>query len=201
MSEQEYYIKFPKIDANFSNNNLVFLINNIKSRLTSVLYFRVYFYNPNNTLLYTYTSPRWVIDTEYKMRKKSFSISDDVLNHVSKVQIELIAIGNSSENPLYFNECMFCEDDGDYTYHEPSEVIKETHIGLLNSRYIKLYNGDGDYLQIIRPTGQDFTTKNITKSTCTVLAPHLSSEAEIDDDVNVFMEFINQTEQRIDVLR
>ena len=201
MSEEEYSIKFPKIQANFSSTNLVFIINQIKSRLTSVLYFKCHFYDRHNTIIYTYVSPRWVIDTEYKTRKRTFSISNDVYKEVIDVQIELIAIGNSSENPLHFTECMFAEDDGINVYHMPNEVIKETNIGFLKSRYVNLYDRNGNYVQIIRPTGQDFTTKTLTKSTCTVLAPHLSNEGDIDDDVNVFMEFINQSEQRIDVLR
>lgn len=201
MTEEEYYIKFPKIGANFTSTNLVFLINYIKSRLTSVLYFRCYFYDRHNDVIHTYTSPRWVIDTDYKTRKKSFSITDDTYKDTVYVQIELVAIGNSSENPLYFAECMLADDDGIIAYHEPNEVIKEVSIGYVNSRYVNLYDGNGNYLQVIRPSGQNISTKTLSKSTCTVLAPHLSNEGEIDDDVNVFMEFINQSEQRIDVLR
>lgn len=200
--EEEYHIKFPKIQINFTKPQLTFLINNIKSRHLSTLFFKMHCYNRKDEKVYTYTSPRWVIDTEYKQRKRFFELSDDIYESILYVQIELISIGNSSENPLYFTECMLCEYDGDNPeYHEPQEVIKDVKVGFLNSRYVNLYTEEGNYMQVIRPTGKDITTNTITKDTCTVLAPHLDDESDIDDPINVFMEFINQTEQRIDVLR
>ena len=200
--EEEYHILFPRIQVNFTKPDLVFLINKIRSRSMSALYFKFHCYNRANELLYTYTSPRWVIDTEYQQRWRAFELPDEVYDEVLCTQIELITIGNSSENPLYFTECMLSEYNGDNVkYHEPNEVIKNKKVGFLNSRYANLYTYDGNYVQVIRPQGDDFNTGELTKSTCSVLAPHLSEESDIDDPVNIFMEFINQTEQRIDVLR
>lgn len=168
----------------------------------STLYFKLHCYDKSDTEIYTYTSPRWVIDTEYKKRSRYFELSDDVYENVLYTQIELITLGISSENPLYFTECMFSEYEGDnMDYHMPQEVIKDVKVGFLNSRYVNLYNSEGNYLQVIRPTGKDITTNNLVKDTCTVLSPHLTDESDIDDPINIFMEFINQTEQRIDVLR
>lgn len=200
--EEEYKIKFPKTQVNFTKPQLFFLINNIKSRRGSVLYFRLYCYDKLDTLIYTYTSPRWVITNEYLTKSRMFEISDDIYDKVFSTRIELIAINNSSENPLYFTECMFSEYDGDdASYHKPNEVKEAFEVGLINSRYINLYDGDGNFLQVIRPDGKNLFTNKISASTCTVLAPHLFEESDIDDPVNVFLEFINQTEQTIDVLR
>ena len=202
MTEEEYHILFPKIQVNFTKNDLVFHINNIKSRHLSTLHFKLHCFDKHDEEIYVYTSPRWVIDNEYSARTRAFTISDKVYDEVLYTQIELITLGITSENPLYFTECMFAEYDGDNViYHEPSEVIRDVEIGFINSRYVNLYTSDGDYLQVIRPTGKGITTNTLVRETCTVLAPHLENEADIDDPINIFMEFINQTEQRIDVLR
>lgn len=201
MVEEEYRIKFPKIQVNFSSSDLFFLINHVKSREVSALYFKLHCYDKSNTEFYTYVSPRWIITKDYSKKIRTFSLSDDVYDKVLYTRIELIAVGNSSENPLYFTECMFGEDEGVYEYHTPHEVLKEYTIGFLNSCYVNLYDNDGNYLQIIRPNRENISNNVINHSTCTVLAPHLYEESDIDDPVNVFLEFINQTEQRIDVLR
>lgn len=206
MSEIEYHLKFPVTSILFTETTLTFSINHIKSRLTSILYFKLYCYSKHlnndsepDTLIYTYNSPRWVIDTEYKRRSLTFEIPEDIVDKTAYTQIELIAIGINSENPLYFTECMLNEGE-DIGYHQPAEQIVRV-VGLKNSRYINLYNNDGNYLQVIRPMGDNLTTNVLTKSTCSVLAPHFHDEEDIDDPVNIFLEFINQTEQRIDVLR
>ena len=200
MTELEYHLKFPKTNIYFNNNELTFSINHIKSRLTSVLYFKLHCYDKTGTNeIHTYTSPRWVIDTEYKRRSTTFTIPQNKVDATAYTQIELIAIGITSENPLYFTECMLNEGE-DIGYHKPSEQV-QMNIGLHTSRYVNLYNPDGNFLQVIRPKGDKLSTNVIDKSTCTVLAPHFHDEEDIDDPINVFMEFINQTEQRIDVLR
>lgn len=202
MTEEEFHIKFPKTFVQFNSSNLVFLINHVKSRLTSVLYFKLHCYDKLDNLIYTYVSPRWVIDTEYTKRRRFFTLSDDVLENTAYTQIELISIGTSSENPLFFTECMFAESSNlDVEYHVPNDVVKTATVGLHQSMYALLYNQSGSYLQVIRPYGDGFLTNCLTKSSCTVLAPHFEDESDIDTPVNIFMEFINQKEQRIDVLR
>lgn len=199
MTEIEYHLKLPKTPILFNEEEVTFSINHIKSRLTSVLYFNFYCYNKSDTKIYTYTSPRWVIDTTYQRRSRTFTLPSDVVDETAYTQVELVVIGITSENPLYFTECMLNEGE-DIGYHQPHEQINRT-IGLHNSRYVNLYDAEGNFLQIIRPQGDKLATNKIDKSTCTVLAPHFHDEEDIDDPINVFMEFINQTEQRIDVLR
>lgn len=200
MSETEYRLKFPKAPTTFIDSTVTFSINHIKSRLTSVLYFKLHCYDRTGTNeIYTYTSPRWVIDTDWRRRTHTFDLPNGVEEDIVYTQIELIALGVNSENPLYFTECMLNEGE-DIGYHQPSEH-RDLEVGFLNSRYVNLYTSNGDYLQVIRPQGDKLRTNCITKSTCTVIAPHFAEESDIDDPINIFMEFINQTEQRIDVLR
>ena len=197
--ETEYHFTFPKTPTTFITNTVTFSINHIKSRLLSVLYFKLHCYDKSDTEIYTYTSPRWVIDTDWRRRVRTFYLPNGVEEDIVYTQIELISIGVSSLNPLYFTECMLNEK-GDIGYHQPSEH-RELTVGFLNSRYVNLYSNDGNFLQVIRPQGDKIETNKLLKSTCTVIAPHLAEESDIDDPINIFMEFINQTEQRIDVLR
>jgi len=199
MSETEYHLKFPKTQIRFESDEITFSINHIKSRLTSVLYFIFHCYDKTDTEIHTYVSPRWVIDTEYKRRTRTFTIPQTIVDRTLSTRIELVAIGINSENPLYFTECMLNEGE-DIGYHIPHQQVNKT-VGLLNSRYVNLYDKEGNFLQVIRPQGDRISTNKLDKSTCTVLAPHFFEESDIDDPINIFMEFINQTDQRIDVLR
>ena len=56
------------------------------------------------------------------------------------------------------------------------------------SCYANLYNEDGKFLQVIRPSKDDIFINKITASEVTVLAPHLEDEAEEDSPVNLFFE-------------
>ena len=197
--ETEYHFTFPKTPTTFITNTVTFSINHIKSRLLSVLYFKLHCYDKNSEEIYTYTSPRWVIDTDWRRRVRTFYLPNGVEEDIVYTKIELIAIGVSSLNPLYFTECMLNEG-ADIGYHQPQEH-RELTVGFLNSRYVNLYSQDGNFLQVIRPQGDKIETNKLLKSTCTVIAPHFAEESDIDDPINIFMEFINQTEQRIDVLR
>lgn len=198
MSEIEYHIKFPKTECRFNDVNLGFLINGVKSRLTSALYFVLHCYDKYDVEIVKYTSPRWIIVDTYEKRIHLFKLP--TTDRVVSTRLELVAVGVNSENPLYFTECMLYEGTEEIDYVPPHQQIK-LDVGFGNSRYVNLYNRDGNYLQVIRPKGEDIATNEIKASPCTVLAPHLHDEEDIDDPVNIFMEFINQTEQRIDVLR
>ena len=196
----EYHIKLPMTDALFLDNHLSFSIQHIRSREPSTLYFKVEFYDMHDTLLHTYTSNRWMIDTVYNTRFRNFTIPVDVADATAKYKVTLIAEGLSSENPLYFVGLMFQE--GDYSdYHTVSEAITDVKIGFNKSSYANLYSQNGSYLQVIRTSKTDMHTNKLDKCACTVLAPHLAEENVFDDPINVFLEFLNQTDQRIDVLR
>lgn len=203
----KYHIIFNKQEARFTEPTVTFSIGNIKSRSPSALYFIFRGYDMYDNHIYTYTSPRWVIDTEYQSKTRTFEISDlnelsdetPLFEEIAYTQIELVTVGIDSENPLYFNNLIF--NDGEYIgYHTPRERVRK-QIGFSQTRYCNLYDEENNYLQIIRPQGDAVWTDTLNASACTVIAPHLASESDIDSPVNVFYEFINQTEQRIDVLR
>ena len=200
MSEVEFQLKFPIQEISFNTTKLTFSINHIRSRLGSALYFKFICFNKNQEPIYTYTSPRWYIDTIYTRRANTFDIPQNIFDRTFYSQIVLVTIGIDSENPLYFTECMLNvgEDLGEY-HQVNEEVIAD--IGLSKTSYANLYKKDGNYLQVIRPTGEKINTRKLNKSTCTVLAPHLVEESDIDEPTNIFLEFLHQREQRIDVLR
>ena len=200
MTELEYQIVFPKTDAFFFDNQLTFSINHIKSRFVSTLYFIIEFYDMHDNPLYTYTSDRWIIDNEYGHRHTTFNISQGVADKTAKYKLTLVAIGITSENPLYFNQVML--QQGEFIqYHIPMSADDNKVVKFHNCAYCNLYDKTGNYLQVIRPNLEDIQTTMLPKSSCTVLAPHLSEESVLDDPINVFLEFVNQKEQKITVLR
>jgi len=198
--EEEYLIKLPLTDADFLDNSLSFSIEHMKSRMTSTVYFTVDFYDMNSEVIYTYKSTRWVVDSTYSSYHLDFDIPSRIADNCSKFQLTLIACGITSENPLYLTGLMFREGEYD-GYHTPSEQINDALIKLNKSSYANLYGSDGSYLQVIRPSRTTFHTNKLDKCSATILAPHLENESDLDDPIAIFLEFINMTDQRIDVLR
>lgn len=198
--EEEYHIKFPVQDVNFMDTELTFSINHIKSREISTLYFYLKLYDYDDTLIYEYESDRWIITPTYQHKETLFNIPQEMLDGAVKYQLEMVAVGISSENPLQFNEVMLQE--GEFiSYHVPSEVSVDWEVKFNKNSFANMYSDNGVFLQVIRPLKDSFFTNRLTKSECTVLAPHLFDEPSVDNPIAVFLEFINQTEQRIDVLR
>ena len=88
-------------------------------------------------------------------------------------------------------------------YHVPQELDKmNSHtIELPSNLYANLYDKDGNYLQVIRPNKEQFNTNTLNKAQYTILAPHFESVEDVDSHIAVFLEAMNQREQKIDVLR
>lgn len=209
MTDIEYSIKLPKTDVIFTDNNLTFSIYNMKSRLPSAVYFILHLYDRNDNELYAQGSEpvytmnhRWVVDNTYSRYHHSFSIDKHYIDEAVSYIIEIRADNINSENPLYFNKLMFNEGGIEEEHHVPMEVAEDVKIGFNKARYVNLYDDRREtYLQVIRPLKGNFTTGEITPSGCTVLAPHITSEPSCDGHIELFLEFINMREQRIDVLR
>lgn len=221
----EYKLKLPLQRRLFDDTTLTFTINHIRSRRPSVMYFKFHCYgiecekdiNPETgEFIYTdeiyldgtenpvYTSPRTVIGTAYGNEPSythQFDIPD-VIEDTVYCMVEIIFLGIDSENPLYFNQLMLQEGEFD-GYHDPMDMSMSSHsIELLDSLYANLYDSEGNYLQVIRPNKETFHTDKLDGAKYTVLAPHFAEEnEEVDGHVAVYMEAMNQTEQRIDVLR
>ena len=201
MSEIEFSVLFPKEFAYFTENELTFSIFNMKSRVISSVYFIFYSYDMDDNLINTYVSPRWIVDNTYSTYHHTFTIPESTVSSSSYYQIELVAVDVTSENPLYFNHLMLKEGDEPSEYHKPFDLVEELNVKFNKSRYCNLYDNEGNFLQVMRPNGKDITLKNIHADTVTVLAPHFDSESELDNPVNLFYEYMNQTEQTINVLR
>lgn len=203
----EYRLLLPKQHRLFDETDLTFTINHIRSRRPSILYFLLHFYNQENEEVHTYTSPRGVIGTVFSDEgcdyTQTFSIDKDIVLDTVYVQLELRTLGISSENPLYFNELMLQEGTEFNGYHVPRELDKmyKHMIELPASQYANLYDSEGNYLQVIRPNKESFDTNTLNKAQYTILAPHFEDEEEYDNHVAVYLEAMNQTEQKIDVLR
>lgn len=199
--QEEVKILFPKILNSFSGNEITFAINKMKCRTLAIVYFKVHCYNFDDTEILLNSNPvyigeRWVVDEDYSSYHQTFTIDESILLNTREIQIELRLIKVDDDNPLYMTELMLI--DGEFKeYHAPNEAMNESSIEFINNSYANVYSNtrDGDYLQIIRPTKTPFTTKNLTRATETVLVPHLVGETDFDKPQNIFMEYINQTEQ------
>lgn len=222
----EYKLKLPLQRRLFDDTTLTFTINHIRSRRPSVMYFKFHCYGIECTkqiieetgeVWYTdeiylegtenpvYTSPRTVIGTAYGNEPSythTFPIPD-VIEDTVYCMVEIILLGIDSENPLYFNQLMLQEGNQFNGYHDPLEMDKMNNhtIELLDSLYANLYDLDGNYLQVIRPNKEHFNTNSLLGAKHTILAPHFAEENEVDSHVAVYLEAMNQTEQKIDVLR
>ena len=141
----------------------------------------------------------FTIPSKYTVNNKQHDLIDDTFYYV----LEIITLGVDSENPLYFNQLMLQEGSEYNGYHEPEEMDKmNSHvINLLQNLYANLYDYEGNYLQVIRPNKEPFNTNNLSKAKYTILAPHFADDDGVDSHISVFLEAMNQTEQRIDVLR
>lgn len=201
----EYHVLFQAIDNNINDEHLTFVVNHMKSRITSVVYFVLHCYDMNgNEILVAnkpaYIGKRWVVDASYSKYMEKFKLSSRVLSKTSKVQVELVAINIDDNNPLYFNQCMLT--DKDFTeYHKTDEAMEIAHISLIKNGYVNMYmNKTENFLQIMRPSKKSFSTKTLSANDITVIAPHIPNEPQADEPTNLFIEFLNQTEQNTNIV-
>lgn len=204
MSQEEIHIWTPLQEHELSDGDITFTINYMKCRTISVIYYKLHCYDYNEHEILIENKPfhigeRWVVDETWSSYHDTFNITSTELEEIYKIRLELILINVGDNNPLYLTELML--QNGLFEeFHEPKESIVEAEIGFINNAYANLYNNDNDnYLQIIRPNRTPFTTLKLTKDNWTVLAPHITGENPIDKPENLFVEFINQTEQEITI--
>lgn len=203
----EYRLLLPKQNKLFDESTLTFTVNHMRSRRPSVFYFLLHLFDMDDVEIYTYTSPRSAVGTAFDLDSpdylETFELPSDIVEKSTYVQLELRTLGVNSENPLYFSELMLQEGDSFNGYHIPSSYDKlNSHtIELPSNLYANLYDNEGNYLQVIRPNKEGFNTNTLNKAQYTILAPHFNDEEEVDSHIAVFLEAMNQTEQKIDVLR
>jgi len=208
----EYRLKLPKQNVLFDTVDLTFSINHLRSRRPSIIYFILHLYDmSNNEILIddnpVFVSERSVVGTKFDLENANyvytFSIPQSALDSAVYNQLEIRTLGVDSENPLYFSELMLQEGTEYNGYHVPQELDKmNSHtIELPSNLYANLYDKDGNYLQVIRPNKEQFNTNTLNKAQYTILAPHFESDEDVDSHIAVFLEAMNQREQKIDVLR
>ena len=208
----EYRLKLPKQNVLFDTVDLTFSINHLRSRRPSIIYFILHLYDmSNNEILIddnpVFISERSVVGTKFDLENAdyvyTFSIPQSALDSAVYNQLEIRTLGVDSENPLYFSELMLQEGTEYNGYHVPQELDKmNSHtIELPSNLYANLYDKDGNYLQVIRPNKEQFNTNTLNKAQYTILAPHFESDEDVDSHIAVFLEAMNQREQKIDVLR
>lgn len=199
----QYHVLFQRFQKNISNPNVVFSIGNIKSRTASVGYIILHCYDIHDDEILVngkpvYTGGRFVITGKYSEYIEEFTIDDDILHNTFYLQFELVLTGITSENPCFFNHIMF-EEAPHMEYHKSEEALVNATINFENNNYAVLYNNTNHSLQVIRPLQTGFNTNYLTASKITILAPHLDEEPKTDTPANLMMEYVNQTEQRINV--
>lgn len=221
-NQLEYHLIFPVTQTSLINNILTVSVDNIMSRVPTVVYFMIHCLDRDKDIITTYTTERWAIGSEWEGNNSSvvigeassnleslliihdqnqgklidWKLTQDVQRYTSYLQLEMVILGVTSENPLYFNKIMLKE--GEYNgYHSPKELTPEFSVSFINNNYALFLDDDNSYLQVIRPNKNGMTTKVITAADVTVLAPHLTTEPSVDDPINVLYEFMDQREQEI----
>ena len=207
-------IKFPKDYFRATTRTLSFSMENVRCRTACIVQMVLHLYDLGGTEIgYDYLNNQVVegeiafqgleniIGYSYVPFIQEIILPKKLIERAGYYVIELLCKGITSENPLYFNRCMFQE--GEYSgYHIPNELNNNVMVEFNKNCYANLYFDDEDYLQVIRPYDKrHFGTKKIHQDPYTILVPHIASEPSVDDPVNILLEFINQTEQKINISR
>ena len=221
-NQLEYHLLFPVTQTFLLDPTLSVSVENMMSRLPTVVYFMIHCLDKDKDVITTYTTERWSVGNEWEGNVASvtvgedfsnlesllivhegnqgtlldWTLSQDVQKDTSYLQLEMVILGVTSENPLYFNKIMLKEGEYD-GYHTPKELASEVEVSFINNNYALFLDDDDSYLQVIRPNMDSMTTKTITASDVTVLAPHLTSETSFDDPIKLVYEFMDQREQEI----
>ena len=184
---------------NFTSTTLTLMIDKMKSKSLVMVQPKIQTYTSGKGLIEEVTADWWAIGKEYQSHHTTFELSN--IDDVAYYRLTLTIDNVTSTNKLFFNHIQLAE--GDVTeYHEPVSSIPRTSVKLNNNFYANFYtSSDDSYLQVIRPYYNNLDTERITKSKVTVLAPHLANEDDRDSPSSIGLEFMNQTDQKIEILR
>lgn len=200
---KRYTIESDFIRKNFSDTQLTFSIEKMKADDMAMVrpYLKIFSNNNNANIITTKNGNWWVVGSEYDKYTIKYTITEEQLNSTTHFKIGMVVDGMYHKNKLYFNHIQLAEGNVD-TYHQPVESIPKTDVKFINNFYANFYTTDDDrYLQVIRPYYNNMDTETITRSKVTVLAPHLVNEDNVDDPSNIGLEFMNASEQVIEILR
>ncbi len=202
-------IIFPKTQVRLEDDTLTFVIGNIKMRnKPGIVYYKFYGYNIAGKEIFQFESKKEIIGTTYTSlyapipdpenpdAEKPYTFQVDNYTKIDSYVIELYIAGATSENPVYMNHLMLTNNEY-LDYHEPLESKKKVDIGFKNSNYVNLYTEHEEYLQVIRPNMDLFTSEVLTHSQKTILVPHLPNESEYDNPSSIVYEYMLMNEQKI----
>lgn len=194
-------IKTPFQLKPFNLNDLTLSIGNIKSNEPVLARIGIICYRSNRTELGSTFSPLFPVDNEYRPYSFHAEFEEGFYEQIGYIRVGLKIYGMKDTTEVKFNHFML--NEGEYTgYHQPVEVIEEAPIYFNNNFYCGLYtSSNNNYLQIIRPNYDNFTTKTLKRSKCTVLAPHLENEPVEDTPANLGLEYMTMNDQVINILR
>lgn len=199
----KYLITLPKqtVSKNFSTTRLTFTIGKMRSLGVCIIKPVLKLYNLKKESVGEYNGKQWVVANNYMEYTQTYNITEDELHNTAYIQVVLEVVGITTDHPIYFNNLML--NEGDYTaYHQPDESLDEMTIYFVNNFFTNLYSSNTDsFLEVIRPNYDNFTTQVLKKSKCTVLAPHLVNEDNIDSSENLSLEYMNMSDQVIEILR
>lgn len=184
-----------------TSGKITLSIGNIKSTDPIVGRIGLYGYLPNKVQEGSIFSPKFPISNVYESQHFTFDVDEVFAPTIGYVRMGLTFYGISDSTEVRFNHLMM--NEGEYSkYHPPLDAIEESQVYLNNNFYVGLYTSDTqNYLQIIRPHYDNFSTKKLTKSKCTVLAPHLENEQKEDSPANLGLEYMMMNDQVINILR
>lgn len=196
-----YTIISKKIKKNFNATKLTLSVENMKAIDFVMVRPFLRIYDSANRTLGTAYGDWWSIGNIKEKCSKTFTITQTNLEKTAWYTIGFIIDGVTHTNRLLFNHIQLCEGESTM-YHQPATAIPKTEIKFTSNFYANFYtNDEKTYLQVIRPYYNSMDTKTITKSKVTVLAPHLADEDDVDDPNNIGLEYMNMSEQVIEILR
>jgi len=198
---KRYTLTTDLIRKNFSNRMVTFSVEHIRGDDILMVRPILKLYSSGKSYITQYASNWWVVTKDYTQKYHTFRINENTLNNTAYYQISLLVDGLSARNRLYFNHMQLAEG-GERKYHQPETDIPKSDIHFTTNFYANLYtSSEENYLQVIRPYYNNIDTETITKSKVTVLAPHLANEDDCDSPANIGLEYMNSTDQVIEILR
>lgn len=137
-----------------------------------------------------------------KYHSQNIIFSTPVNGHYFKIILHFYSLTPNITTRLLFNRLLYA--DGNYNnieYNEPSGHLPEVSVHFINNFYTELHK-DNSYLQVIRPNYDSITTEKLIESKTSIIAPHLKSNENLEDtSEKICLEYINQKEQTIDLLK
>ena len=198
---KRYNISSKLLKKNFSSSKVTFYIDH--ARADDIVFIRPYMsvYTSGKAFIKNYWGGWQIITPKYTSHSATYTLTNTELEGIGYYKVGLVVDNATLHNKLYFNHIQLAEGTVK-SYHQPEANIPKTSIKLQNNFYVNLYSDNNNgFLQVIRPYYNNFDTETLTKSKVTVLAPHLDNEDDIDSPQNIGLEFMNASDQVIEILR